>query len=136
MGTAGGGGSTSLAGLDAGRVDGPVAVLTRADVALRRWLPFLRAGPAVSDAVQRAPGLLAVVGIGEAPLGRQATFSLWRSAADAGAFAAGDPCTARSCERTRAERWYGEELFARFEPYGSEGTWDGRDPLAGVQASG
>ena len=113
-----------------------MAVLTRADVRLRRWLPFLGAGPAVSDAVQQAPGLLAVVGVGEAPLGRQATFSLWSSAGHMEAFAAGHPAHRRVVERTRAERWYGEELFARFEPFSPEGTWDGRDPLAGFRPSG
>ncbi len=125
-----------LDGLSAGRADGPVAVLTRADVRLRRWLPFLGAGPAVSDAVQQAPGLLAVVGVGEAPLGRQATFSLWSSVGHLEAFAAGHPAHRRVVERTRAERWYGEELFARFEPFSSDGTWDGRDPLAGFRPSG
>ena len=110
---------------------GQVAVLTRATVRARHWPAFVGAGRRVSAEVAVASGLLAVVGIGEAPVGRQATFSLWRSTADAHAFAYGRRDHLDAVRRTSAEGWYGEQLFARFQPYGSAGTWDGRDPLAG-----
>lgn len=108
---------------------GPVAIITRADVRMGSWKAFRDAGPAVSAEVQAADGLLAVVGIGEAPFGRLGTFSLWRSFADARAFAASQPHHREVVRRTRAEGWYGEELFARFEPYAPTGTWDARHPL-------
>lgn len=111
------------------RADEPVAVLTRADVRVRHWVRFLRAGRPVSDAVAEAPGLRAVVALGEAPLGRQATFSVWSSAIALEAFAYRQRDHAEVVRRTRAEGWYGEELFARFRPSDSTGTWDGRDPL-------
>lgn len=107
----------------------PVAVLTRADVHRRAWRPFVKAGRPVSEALGRADGVLAAVGIGEAPLGRQATFSLWRDAAALEAFAYGDPAHTDVIRRTRAEGWYGDELFARFAPTTVEGAWDGVDPL-------
>jgi hypothetical protein len=125
-----------LDGLAVGRGGGPVAVLTRADVRVGHWPTFLRAGPAVSHAARQAPGLLAVVGVGEAPVGRQATFSLWSSAEAMESFAYRAEAHRRVVGRTRAERWYGEELFARFEPFGTAGTWDGRDPLGGLTPSG
>jgi hypothetical protein len=110
-------------------VDGAVAVLTRATVRPARWHRFRGSRPPVSRELAAAEGLRAAVGIGEAPVGLQATFSIW---SDAGAVAtfARSPEHRAVVRRTRKEGWYGEELFARFAPWGATGTWDGRDPLA------
>jgi hypothetical protein len=115
---------------------GPIAVLTRATVRLSRWRPFVRAGHRVSTEVRDAPGLLAALGMGEAPVGRQATFSLWRDTTDARTFAYSAPGHVEAVRRTRHDGWYGEQLFARFRPYGSVGTWDGADPLGGSGSCG
>jgi hypothetical protein len=123
-------GVTVLEGLERGDEGGPIAVVTRADVRAAAWRRFRASGPAVSAELRRAPGLLAVAGIGELPVGRLGTFSLWSGTAAMIAFSRA-PHHADVVRRTRAERWYGEELFARFEPFGASGTWDGRDPLAG-----
>lgn len=108
---------------------GPVAVLTRATLRLSRAGTFWKAVPAASVALEQAPGLLASIGVGEMPLLRQATFSFWRSVEDLKAYAYRNPAHAEVIRRTRAEGWYREELFARFRPLATRGTWNGRDPL-------
>ena len=119
-----------LDGLESGTADGPIAIITRADVRRRSWRAFGAASAVVDIELHQAPGLIDVVAIGETPIGSLATFSLWESRAAARAFAYAMPEHREVIERTRAEDWYAEEMFARFEPYGSTGTWDGRDPLA------
>ena len=111
---------------------GPVAVLTRASIRPWRARSFWRAVPPVSRAVAGAPGLRAAIGLGELPLIRQATFSLWESAQLMQQYAYGaahDGPHRDVVRRTRQEGWYSEELFARFRVLRATGTWDGHNPL-------
>jgi hypothetical protein len=126
------GGRDPLAGSAPASADGgPAAILTRASIRVRSACAFYPAVAGPNADLPRQPGLLAAVGVGERPLLRQANFSLWRTLGDATRFAYQRPAHGAVVHRARAGGWFGEELFARFVPYGSEGTWDGRDPLGG-----
>lgn len=94
--------------------DGPIAAITRARVRTGLWRTFQRAVPPVADALRNQPGLLYRIGIGEAPIGLQGTFSVWRDAAALRSFAYQQPEHLAVIEQTRDTGWYREELFARF----------------------
>lgn len=123
------GGHPVLRDLRPGEGAGPVAVLTRARVRRGARRRFRAGSRSTSKEVRRAAGLLAVVGVGELPTGLLGTFSLWADAAAVSRFAHREPEHRGVLRRSRAEGWYSEELFARFQPLTSNGTWDGRDPL-------
>ncbi|GGF07389.1 spheroidene monooxygenase [Hymenobacter cavernae] len=107
-------------------LDGPVAVLTRASIRLRKTPRFWKYVAPTSAAVAHAPGVLASIGLGELPIVRQATFSIWESAQAMQQYAYRGELHREVIQRTRQEGWYSEELFARFRVLRSAGTWDGR----------
>jgi heme-degrading monooxygenase HmoA len=125
-------GTNPLDGVAPGPDHGPVAVITRADVRLRSWRAFRASGRRVAPEVTRAAGLIDVVGIGEAPVGRLGTFSLWHDDAAIRTFVTSSPNHRAAVRSTRSDDWYAEEMFARFRPLSSQGSWAGRDPLAGL----
>jgi hypothetical protein len=108
--------------------DGPVAALTRARIRAHRMITFWRAVPPVSADLHAAAGLRLAVGVGEAPIGLQGTFSLWDSPAAVTEFAYRRPAHVEAVRRTAEVGWYSEELFARFAVLAVDGTLGGRTP--------
>jgi len=103
----------------------PMAALTRAAIRPRHAARFWRHAPATHEALARAPGCRLAVGLGEAPLLRQATFSLWDGAAAMDAYARSGAHQAAIAGAYR-EGWFGESMFVRFAPVSIEGQWHGR----------
>ena len=107
---------------------GPVAAVTRARIVTRKMLTFWRSVPPVSADLHKVDGLRLAVGIGEAPVGLQGTFSLWDSPASVTAFAHRRAPHLEAVRRTAELGWYAEELFARFAVVSVDGTFEGRAP--------
>lgn len=113
---------------DAPAYAGPVAAVTRARIAPRQLLRFWRSVPPVSADLHRSPGLRLALGVGEAPVGLQGTFSLWHSGSALTEFAHRRPAHVEAVRRTAELGWYTEELFARFAVLDIDGTFEGRSP--------
>ena len=116
------------------RDDEPVAALTLGRLRFARTGPFLKAGaPAERDAV-RNPAVVASTGLARLARPRLvSTFSIWRSAAAMREYAFGKAGPHQAAVRAdRARPFHHESAFVRFRPYASQGSWDGRDPLATV----
>jgi hypothetical protein len=94
---------------------GPVVAITRARLKWSQSLRFWRSIPPVVVDLHQSPGLLFSIGIGEAPIGLQGTFSLWQSAEALRDFAYKNAPHRAVIEDTKHFDWYSEELFARFD---------------------
>ncbi len=112
--------------------DGPVAALTRASLRPRATLRFWRRVPDISAMIGTNSDVVFKIGIGEMPWFHQVTFSIWPDTDAMARFARADGPHASAIRAVRSGDWFREELYARFCVLGSDGTWQGRQPLAQI----
>jgi len=101
---------------------GKIAAITRARIVWRKNFQFWRAVPPVTLSLHQSPGLLSAIGIGEAPIGLQGTFSIWESGAALREFAYKGNAHIEAIKATETNKWYSEELFARFAVIAEQGV--------------
>jgi hypothetical protein len=104
---------------------GPIATLTRASIRPFSALRFWRMQPASEVSLNAAAGCLLATGVGEAPVFRQATFSLWVSTAALDGYARGGAHLA-AIRAAHDGAFFSESMFARFVPCSLTGSWRGR----------
>jgi spheroidene monooxygenase len=105
--------------------DGPVAALTRASIRPSRAWAFWRHSPQSESALAGAAGCRLAVGLGEAPVLRQATFSVWDNQAAMDAYARSG-AHLDAIRGAAAGDWFSESMFVRFVPLLLQGRWQGR----------
>ncbi|MEM6491110.1 MAG: spheroidene monooxygenase [Pseudomonadota bacterium] len=109
--------------------DEPVAVLTRASIRPMKAFAFWRRETAISADIGVQDAVRLKIGLGEAPLLRQATFSIWTDRAAIDQFARRNAAHGEAARDAWRLNWFSEYLFARFRILDVAGRWNGGDPL-------
>jgi hypothetical protein len=104
---------------------GPFAVLTRASIMPTKAMAFWRYAPAAQAELDQAPGCLLAMGLGEAPLVRQCTFSLWQDTAAMLQYARQGAHQVASAAAYK-HQFFSESLFVRMQVLQMAGVWQGR----------
>jgi heme-degrading monooxygenase HmoA len=104
---------------------GPVAALTRASIKLGKAPAFWRHAPPSERALEGVQGCQLAVGLGEAPLLRQATLTIWDSVADMNAYARSG-AHLQAIQAAAQHGYFAESMFARFVPLQVQGQWQGK----------
>ena len=101
---------------------GKVVAITRARIKWRNNVIFWNSVPPVTTSLHSSPGLISAIGIGEAPIGLQGTFSIWESGEAVKNFAYSGAAHKEAIKATHRHAWYAEEMFARFALIESRGS--------------
>ncbi len=104
----------------------PYAVLTRASIVPSKAMSFWRLAPAAQADLGKSQGCLLSMGLGEAPLVRQCTFSLWQDAQAMRAYA-GQGAHQAAAAAAHRHGFFSESLFVHMQVLHMAGQWMGRD---------
>lgn len=106
-----------------------VMALTRATIKTKMLRTFWKFVPKSQNHLWNNEGLLLTKGVGEVPFKQMATVSLWKDEKSLNEFAYQTKGHVAAIGKTRDLDWYHEELFARFQPFKWEGSWNGQPVL-------
>jgi len=115
---------------DGAHVDGQppgglVAAITRASILPTKAPAFWRMAPAAQNQLPQADGCLVAMGLGEAPILRQCTFSIWRNAQAMDAYAR-TGAHSQAIAATYRNGFFSESMFVRMRVLLFEGIWQGK----------
>ncbi|MEN9329380.1 MAG: hypothetical protein RLZZ484_568 [Pseudomonadota bacterium] len=103
----------------------PFAVLTRASIRPAKAMAFWRHAPASQASLEQAPGCMLAMGLGEAPLIRQCTFSLWQDT-QAMLDYAHQGAHQSAIQAAYKQDFFSESLFVRMQVLRMQGQWKGQ----------
>jgi heme-degrading monooxygenase HmoA len=108
-----------------------IAVITRATIKTHKLFKFWRFVPKSQRPIQHGcAGLIYTKGVGEVPIFQMATFSVWENVEALKNYAYNSAEHREAIKKTHQINWYKEEMFTRFQPYKTIGTWERKDVLA------
>jgi len=101
-----------------------MVALTRASIRPAKAVAFWRYAPAAQEDLQNAPGCQLAMGLGEAPLVRQCTFSLWKNT-EAMMNYAHTGAHQQAIQAAYKNDFFAESMFVRMRVLKSIGQWAG-----------
>lgn len=104
--------------------DEGMVALTRASIRPAKAVAFWRYAPAAQDDLKNAPGCELAMGLGEAPLVRQCTFSLWKNTQSMMDYAH-TGAHQQAIAAAYKNDFFSESMFVRMRVLRREGQWSG-----------
>ena len=101
------------------------ASLTRASIRATKAVQFWRFAPQAQQDLQEAQGCELAIGLGEAPLVRQCTFSIWRDAQSLVNYAH-QGAHLKAIKAAQSHQFFNESMFVRMDILHMHGQWMGK----------